>query len=90
MIADKITDWIGSWPFIVASVVGVLAWFLLKAEPFPPDRLDVFIYLTSYFFLLVILKNQNDQDRETIRREEADLATDKETLRLLKELVNKP
>ena len=74
-IADKITDFVGSWSFIVIHVVWFAAWIVMPVEPFPFGLLTMVVSLEAIFISTFIMISQNRQTERDRRRADADFET---------------
>ena len=76
MVADIITDFSGSMPFIYLHIVWFGAWFVLNSgwwgwkpfDPFPYGLLTMIVSLEAIFLSTFVLISQNRQSAEAERR----------------------
>ena len=76
VIADAITDFSGSMPFIYLHIVWFVGWFLLNSgwwgwkpfDPFPYGLLTMIVSLEAIFLSTFVLISQNRQNEEAERR----------------------
>lgn len=79
--ADHVADWItaftGSIPFLVTQAVVILVWFSLGAisgfDPFPYDMLGLFLAVEAIALSTFVLMTQNRQAQKADRRAKVDL-----------------
>ncbi|MBI2613096.1 DUF1003 domain-containing protein [Candidatus Kaiserbacteria bacterium] len=75
-VSDKITLFIGSWPFVYIHVVWFGFWVFYPVEPFPYGFLTMLVSLEAIILATLIMMSQNRQAERDRYRAEADLATD--------------
>lgn len=74
-IADKITAFVGSWPFIYIHLVWFGAWIWLPVEPFPYGLLTMIVSLEAIVLSTFIMMSQNRQAERDRRQADADYRT---------------
>jgi uncharacterized membrane protein len=81
-IADKITTFAGSTPFIIFHIAWFGGWILVNLrlipgirpfDPFPFSFLTLVVSLEAIFLALLVLKSQNRMTREADKRAHIDL-----------------
>ncbi|MEO6541389.1 MAG: DUF1003 domain-containing protein [Ferruginibacter sp.] len=81
-IADKITKFAGSTPFIIFHAVFFAGWILINLgaipgispfDPFPFSFLTLVVSLEAIFFTLLVLMSQNRMTKEADKRAHLDL-----------------
>jgi len=82
-LAEKLSIWFGSTPFILAHVVFFTAWFPLGGKT---DILTVIVSLEAIFLSLFILRAENIQGHRMERNVKKDLKTSKKILKEIEEL----
>jgi len=93
ILADKITNFIGSWAFILIQTIVVLIWIVLNItvlithfDPYPFILLNLFFSTEAAYatpLILMASKRQSEKDGEKVDR---DLAVDHETNLVVKDL----
>ncbi|QQG37693.1 MAG: DUF1003 domain-containing protein [Candidatus Kaiserbacteria bacterium] len=74
-IADRITNFVGSWPFIYLHIVWFGVWLLLPVEPFPFGLLTAVVSLEAILLSTFIMMSQNRQAERDRRQAKADYET---------------
>lgn len=74
-IADRVTDFVGSWPFIYLHAVWFCVWILLPVEPFPYGLLTMIVSLEAIMLSTFIMMSQNRQAERDRRQAKADFDT---------------
>jgi uncharacterized membrane protein len=74
-IADKITRFVGSWPFIYIHAVWFGVWIFLPVEPFPYGLLTMIVSLEAILLSTFIMMSQNRQTEWDRRQAKADYDT---------------
>jgi uncharacterized membrane protein len=100
-VADKVTTWAGSTPFIIFHIFWFGGWLLLNLrlipditpfDPFPFSFLTLIVSLEAIFLALLVLKSQNRMTKEADKRAHIDLQinmlAEQEGTRILK-LINR-
>jgi uncharacterized membrane protein len=81
-LADKITTFAGSTPFIIFHIVWFAGWILVNLrlipgvspfDPFPFSFLTLVVSLEAIFLALLVLKSQNRMTKEADKRAHIDL-----------------
>jgi uncharacterized membrane protein len=99
-LADGVTDFAGSMPFIYIHIVWFALWILLGVEPFPFGLLTMIVSLEAIFLSAFVLISQNraDEKRHVIadhqwelvqlleKQNEELLATSRQLLTLAREI----
>lgn len=93
--ADKITQIVGSWTFIIFQSVLMILWIILNIiawvshwDPYPFILLNLALSFQAAFTAPIILMSGNRElDRER-KRAEADLATDRRSEREIQKIKN--
>lgn len=66
LVADIISDFVGSWTFILLHIAWFSIWILLPVEPFPFGLLTMVVSLEAILLSTFIMMSQNrtaDRDR---------------------------
>ncbi len=74
-IADRITAFVGSWPFIYIHVIWFGVWIFLPIEPFPYGLLTMIVSLEAIIISTFIMMSQNRQAERDRRQAKADYDT---------------
>ncbi len=74
-IADRITGFVGSWPFIYIHVVWFGVWIAIPVEPFPFGLLTMIVSLEAIILSTFIMMSQNRQADRDRRQAKADYDT---------------
>lgn len=84
--ADKLTIWIGSWPFIILFIIMLIAWviaiILLSKEVLELDHfliLNLFLSCVAAIQAPIILMSQNRASQKDRKRMEYDYVVDRRT-----------
>ncbi len=84
--ADKLTVWIGSWPFIILFIVMLIAWViaivLLSKKVLELDHfliLNLFLSCVAAIQAPIILMSQNRASQKDRKRMEYDYQVDRKT-----------
>lgn len=102
-VADRFAAVVGSWPFIVAQSVILIAWLIVNAvawsyhwDPYPFILLNLLLSFQAAYASPIIMMSQNRQGRLAERRNHLDLQINllaeqetTEVLRLLRKLCEK-
>jgi uncharacterized membrane protein len=97
-VADRITAFAGSMPFVYLHVIWFVSWIALRVEDYPFGLLTMMVSLEAIFLSTFVLISQNrtdakrqvlaDQQWETVQREDRQnqelLALSREILELAK------
>jgi uncharacterized membrane protein len=77
-VTDGITWFVGSWIFLIVSVVWFVLWFVLRVEAFPFGFLTLCVSLEAILLSIFILMSQNRQSKKDRVRDnlEADEVTE--------------
>ena len=93
-LADKITNFIGSWSFIVIQTVVVLIWIIVNLirgvdhfDPYPFILLNLFFSTEAAYATPLILMASKRQSEKDTAKVDRDLLLDNETNTLLKQLA---
>lgn len=79
-VAERLSAWFGSAPFIILHTVWFAAWYPLGGST---DTLTVIVSLEAIYLSLFILRAENVQSKRAERQVAADLAKSDEVLRRL-------
>jgi len=82
-LAEKLSVWFGSTPFILSHVVFFAAWFPLGGKT---DTLTVIVSLEAIFLSLFILRSENVQSARMEKNVKKDIRTSKKILKEIEEL----
>lgn len=74
-IADKITEFVGSWPFIYLHAVWFGLWIVLPVESFPYGLLTMIVSLEAIILSTFIMMSQNRQSDRDRHQATADYET---------------
>ena len=74
-IADKLTDFVGSWPFVYLHIVWFGVWIFLPVEPFAYGLLTMIVSLEAILLSTFIMMSQNRQAERDRRQAGADYET---------------
>jgi uncharacterized membrane protein len=79
-IADRITEFAGSMPFVYLHVLWFTLWIALRVEAFPFGLLTMIVSLEAIFLSTFVLISQNraDQKREVLATHQWELVQDEE------------
>ncbi|HSB87116.1 MAG TPA: DUF1003 domain-containing protein [Ilumatobacteraceae bacterium] len=85
-IADRITAFAGSMPFVYVHIVAFAAWMLLvESDPWP--KLTLIVSLEAIFLSTFVMIGQNRQAEFQRAKADHDFATEAQELRLNTELT---
>lgn len=69
-LADFITEFVGSWPFLIIHIIWFGAWIYFKVESFPFGLLTMIVSLEAIMLSTFIMISQNRQsDRDRVQAE---------------------
>ena len=88
-IAEKLSVWFGSVPFILAHTAWFIAWFVFKL---PTDLLTLIVSLEAIYLSMFILraeKIQGDRMERSIKQNEKDTKKDLQESVKLKALIRR-
>ena len=94
-LADKITEIVGSWPFIIGLVIFLLLWIILNifiltnADPYPFILLNLLLSCIAAFQAPIIMMSQNREAKKDRLRSSNDYKTDLKSELILEDLHNK-
>lgn len=102
-VADVVTTWIGSWPFLIVQSLILVVWIVLNLvgwwrhwDPYPFILLNLALSFQAAYATPIIMMSQNRQARISDRRNRLDLQINllaeqetTEQLRLLRLLCEK-
>lgn len=87
-IAEKISQWFGSTPFLILHVVWFSAWFIFKLDP---QLLTLIVSLEAIFLTILILRAEIVQSsrlekyiKQAAKVSKQDLQLSEEVLKLIK------
>ena len=63
-IADQITKFVGSMPFIYAHIIWFTAWIVLGVEAYPYGLLTMIVSLEAIFLSTIVMISQNRADEK--------------------------
>lgn len=93
-VADKVTSGIGSWKFIITQTVFTLLWIILNTvafvahwDDYPWVLLNLVYSFQAGFTGPILLLSGNRQAAIDRAKVEKDLATDEESLTILKDIA---
>ena len=81
-VADKVTAFAGSSPFVILHILWFGGWILINSEiisgispfdPFPFNFLTLMVSLEAIFLTLLVLMRQNQMTKEATKRASLDL-----------------
>ncbi|MEK6964525.1 MAG: DUF1003 domain-containing protein [Nanoarchaeota archaeon] len=72
-IADRVTNFVGSWAFVGIHVIWFVAWILSGIESFPFGLLTMVVSLEAIFLSALIMISQNRQGEKDRQRAELTL-----------------
>lgn len=73
--ADKIADFVGSWPFIGLHIVWFTVWIMLPAEVYPYGLLTMIVSLEAILLTTLVMISQNRQAKRDRHQADADYDT---------------
>jgi uncharacterized membrane protein len=73
--ADAVTDFVGSWPFVMLHIIWFGFWIGLPVEPFPYGLLTMVVSLEAIFLSTLVLMSENRQEERDRAQAEADYET---------------
>lgn len=95
-LADKFTNGIGSWKFIIIQTILTIVWIILNAvafvhhwDPYPWVLLNLVYSFQAGFTGPILLLSGNRQADLDRARAQKDLETDEQSLDLLKKIAEK-
>lgn len=74
-LADKIADFVGSWPFIGLHIVWFTVWIMLPAEAYPYGLLTMIVSLEAILLTTLVMISQNRQAKRDRHQADADYDT---------------
>ncbi len=84
-LADRVTDRIGSWSFIIVQSVILLVWIVVNTiawrqrwDPYPFILLNLFLSFQAAYAAPIIMMSQNRQNAKDREKAEADYAVDRQ------------
>ncbi len=69
-IADAITSFMGSWPFVLLHVLWFTGWIVFRVEPFPFGLLTMIVSLEAIMLSTFIMMSQNRQAERDHKRDD--------------------
>ena len=60
-VADVITAFVGSWPFLLLHALWFTGWIAFRVEPFPYGLLTMIVSLEAIFLTTLVMMSQNRQ-----------------------------
>lgn len=94
-IADKLTEFAGSWPFIIGFAIFLLSWIILNiymfenVDPYPFILLNLVLSCVAALQAPVIMMSQNRAAKKDSLRAQNDYRTDLKSELILEELHDK-
>lgn len=94
-ISDSVTNFIGSWSFIITTMCAILAWILLNAvilptnmafDSFPFILLNLVLGTIAAIQAPVIMMSQNRQDKRESLKTQNDYEIDLKTIVIIQDL----
>jgi uncharacterized membrane protein len=93
-LSDQISQYAGSWPFIIIFLVWILGWVLLNGfllatkpwDPFPFILLNLTLSTVAALQAPIILMSQNRAAQRDRRKAEMDLAVDRKAEQEISEI----
>jgi uncharacterized membrane protein len=92
-LADKISGYVGSWPFIIIQSVILTIWVIINVkgltnfDPYPFILLNLFLSFQAAYATPMILMSSNRQSETDRIRSKKDAQIEKETNLLAKESI---
>ena len=92
-LADKISSYVGSWPFIIIQSIILTIWVILNVkhltnfDPYPFILLNLFLSFQAAYATPMILMSSNRQAETDRARAKKDTQIERETNELAKETV---
>ena len=79
-IADSITRFAGSMPFVYAHIAWFAAWIVFRVEPFPFGLLTMIVSLEAIFLSTFVMISQNraDEKRQALADHQWQLVVEEE------------
>jgi uncharacterized membrane protein len=79
-IADSITRFAGSMPFVYAHIAWFAAWIVFRVEPFPFGLLTMIVSLEAIFLSTFVMISQNraDEKRQVLADHQWQLVVEEE------------
>ena len=74
-LADTITTFVGSWPFIIIHIVWFAVWIIFRIEAFPYGLLTMIVSLEAILLSTFIMISQNRQTERDHVQAQADYDT---------------
>lgn len=94
-LADKITEIVGSWPFIIGMILFLSFWIILNtffikdADPYPFILLNLILSCVAALQAPIIMMSQNREAKRDRLRNSNDYKTDLKSELILEELHSK-
>ena len=95
-VADKITEFAGSWGFIIGFTIFLIFWIILNGiilvhavDPFPFILLNLVLSCIAALQAPIIIMSQNRQAKKDSLRNKNDYKTDLKTELIIEELHDK-
>jgi uncharacterized membrane protein len=76
-VADLITNFVGSWTFVVLHIIWFAAWVMFPVEPFPFGLLTMIVSLEAIMLSTFIMMSQNRASDRDRHQAEADYDTNR-------------
>lgn len=96
-ISDALTDFIGSWFFIILSTLTIVVWSILNVfilsnggfDPFPFDSLNLILACVASIQSPIIMMSQNRQEKRESLKTQSDYEIDLKTIIIIQDLHSK-
>lgn len=92
-IADNITQFVGSWKYIIFQSVFIFCWIILntlavatRVDPYPFIFLNLVLAIVGVYITPLILMSQNRQESRDRIRDDEDLETDLKSEKYVEEI----
>ncbi len=83
ILADKISEWCGSWSFLLIHVIWFVWWFIAKYEI---NTLTMVVSLEAIILMAILLMTQNRAAGRDDLRDEADYQADIHSEQMINEI----
>lgn len=91
--SDKLTKWVGSWPFIIIFIIYIIIWIALNIyaiinqwDPYPFILLNLTLSILAAILLPIILMSQNIESQKDRARAQYDYALNKKAEKEIQEV----
>ena len=95
VIADKVSKYLGSWPFLIGFIIFLILWIILNiyafenVDPYPFILLNLVLSCIASLQAPIIMMSQNRQAKKDSLRSRNDYKTDLKSELILEELHDK-